>query len=82
MVQKRNWFIAKLYKMAARSFPLEGLTPFDYGWILSSNFLTIKWFDVEQVPEVIDKIEYRDDSDTEDSDVDDSDEKSKSDSEI
>ena len=42
---KRCWLIAKLYKMAAQPFPLEGLTPFDYRCILSSNFLTVKWFD-------------------------------------
>ena len=30
MVQKWSWFIANLYKMAAQSFLLEGLTPFDY----------------------------------------------------
>ena len=82
MVQKLSWFIAKLYKMAAQLFPLEGLTSFDYGWTLSSNFLTVKWFDVEQVPDVNDKIEYKDDSDAKDSDIDDSDEESESDSEI
>ena len=71
MVQNRSWFIAKLYKVAAQSFALEGLTPYDYGWTLSSNFLTVKWFDVEQVPDVIGKIEYRDDSDAEDSDIND-----------
>ena len=47
MVQNRSWFIAKLYKMAAQPFALEGLTPYGYGWTLSSNFLTVKWFDVE-----------------------------------
>ena len=82
MVQKVSWFIAKLYKLAAQPFPLQGLTPFDYGWTLSSNFLTVNWFDAEQVPDVIDKIEYKDDSDAEDSDIDDSDEESESDSEI
>ena len=82
MLQKRSWFIAKLYKMAAQPFPLEELTPYDYCWTLSSNFLTVKWFDVEQVPDIIGKIEYRDDSDTEDSDIDDSDEESERDSEI
>ena len=62
--------------MAARPFLLECLTPFDYSWTLSSNFLTVKWFEGEQVPDVIDKIEYRDDSDAEESDIDDSDEES------
>ena len=68
--------------MAAQPFPLEGLTPFDYGWALSSNFLTVKWLDVEQVSDVIDKIKYKDDSDDEDSDIDDSDQESESDGEI
>ena len=74
--------MAKLYKMAAQPFPLEGLTPLDYGWTLSSNFLTVKQFDGEQMPDVFDKIGYRDDSDAEDKDIGDSDEESKSDSEI
>ena len=74
--------MAKLYKMAAQPFPLEGLTPLDYGWTLSSNFLTVKQFDGEQMPDVVDKIGYRDDSDAEDKDIGDSDEESKSDSEI
>ena len=55
--------------MAVQPFPLEGLTPLDYGWALSNNVLTIKWFDGRQVPEVIDKIEYRDDSDAKDNDI-------------
>ena len=67
--------------MAAQPFPLEPLTPLDYGRTLSSNFLTVKWFDGEQMPDIIDKIEHRDDSDAEDSDIDDSDEESESDSE-
>ena len=68
--------------MAAQPFSLEWLTPLDYGWTPSSKFQTVKWFDGEQVPDVIDKNEYRDDSDAEDSDIDDSDEESESDSEI
>ena len=79
---KRSWFILKLYKMAAQPFPLEGLTPLDYGWTLSTNFLTVKWFDEKQVSNVIDKIRCRGDSDAKDSDIDDSDEESESDSEI
>ena len=79
---KQSWLIAKLNKMALQPFPLEGLTPIYYGWTLSINFLTVKWFDGEQVPDRIDKIEYRDDSDAEDSETDDSDEESESDSEI
>ena len=74
--------MAKLYKMAAQPFPLEGLTPLDYGWTLSSNFLTVKQFDGKQLPGVIDKIEHRDDSDAEDKDIEYSVEESKSDSEI
>ena len=35
------------------------LTPIDYDWILSKdgNFLSIKWFEGEQVPTEIDEIE-------------------------
>ena len=68
--------------MAAQSFLQEGLISFDYGCAQSSNFLTFKWFDGEQVPDIIDKIEYRDDSDGEDSDIEDSDKEGESDSEI
>lgn len=82
VVQKQSQFIVKLYKIAAQPFPLEGLTPFDYGWTLSRNLLTVKWFDGEEVPDVADKIECRGGSDPEDSDIDYSDEESKSDSEI
>ena len=67
--------------MAAQPFPLEALTPLDYGRTLSSNFLAVKWFDGEQMLDIIDKIEHRDDSDAENSDIDDSDEESESDSE-
>ena len=42
--------------MTAQPFSLERLTPLDYGWTLSSNFQTVKWFDGEQVPDVIGKI--------------------------
>ena len=79
---KRSWFTAKLYKIVAQTFPLEGLTPLDYGQTQSSNFLKIKWFDREQVLDIFDKIENRDNSDTEDIDIDDSDEDSNNDSEI
>lgn len=68
--------------MAAQPFALEGLTPIDYGWTLSSNFLGVKWFDVEEVPNVIGKIENNDNSEAENSDIDDSDEESESDREI
>ena len=44
--------------------------------------MTVKWFNEEQIPDVIDRVEYRDDSDAEDSDIDDSDEEYESDSEI
>ena len=40
--------------------------------------MTIKWFDGQQVPEVIYKIQYRDDSDDEPSYIEDSDEESES----
>ena len=34
------------------------LTPIDYGWILSNdgNFLSVKWFEGQQVPKEIDEI--------------------------
>ena len=44
--------------------------------------MKIKWFDREQVLDIIDKIENRVNSDTEDIDIDDSDEDSNNDSEI
>ena len=31
-----------IQQMAAKPFPLQGLAPLDYGWTLSSNFLTVK----------------------------------------
>ena len=68
--------------MVVQPFSLEGLTRLDYGWTLLSNFLTIKWFDGEQVFDVTDKIEFRDNSDTENSDIDDTDEERDIDSEI
>ena len=67
--------------MAAQPLALEGLTPINYGWLLS-NFLGVKWFDVEEVPNVIGKIENNDNSEAENSDIDDSDEESESDCEI
>lgn len=79
---KRSWFIAKLYKMSPQPSPLKRLTALDYGWTLSNNFLTVKWFDGKQMSNVIDKIEYIDDSNTEDGEIDDSDEESESDSNI
>lgn len=63
--------------MKAHFFPLEGLTPLDYGGVLSSNLLAIKCLDV-----VTDEIDYRDDSDVGDSDTNDSDEESENDTEI
>ena len=71
---KRNWFIDNLYKMTVQLFPIEGLTPLGLRWTLPSNLLTIKWFDAEQVSDVIDQIEYKDESGAEDSDIDDPDE--------
>ena len=67
--------------MAAQPLALEGLTPINHGWLLS-NFLGVKWFDVEEVPNVIGKIENNDNSEAENSDIDDSDEESESDREI
>lgn len=79
---KRSWFTAKPYKIVAQTFPLEGLTPLDYGQTQSSNFLKIKWFDREQVLYINDKIENRDNSDTVNIDIEDSDEDSNNDSKI
>ena len=56
--------------MAPQPLLQEGLAPLNYDQTLSTDFLTIKWFDEEQVPDVIHKIEYRDDSDAGDSDND------------
>ena len=81
LIQHIKWSLF-IVKIAAQPFSQEELTPLDYGWKLSTSFLTAKRFDEEQVPDVIHKIEYRDDSDAEDSDNDDSDGENESDSKI
>ena len=48
---KRSWFIAKLYKNAAVADPLANYTLLDYGFELIDNYVRIKWFDGEQVPQ-------------------------------
>ena len=48
---KRSWFIAKLYKNAAVADPLANYTLLDYGFELIDNYVHVKWFDVEQVPQ-------------------------------
>ena len=48
---KRDWYIAKLYRSASEAYPMNELTPIDYGWKLldASNFLTFMWFKGQQV---------------------------------
>ena len=48
---KRSWFIAKLYKNAAVADPLANYALLDYGFELIDNYVRIKWFDGEQVPQ-------------------------------
>ena len=48
---KRSWFIAKLYKNAAVADPLANYTLLDYGFELIDNYVHVKWFDGEQVPQ-------------------------------
>ena len=48
---KRSWFIAKLYKNAAVADPLANYTLLDYGFELIDNYVNVKWFDGEQVPQ-------------------------------
>ena len=48
---KRSWFIAKLYKNAAVAAPLANNTLLDYAFELIDNYVHVKWFDDEQVPQ-------------------------------
>ena len=48
---KRSWFIAKLYKNAAVADPLANYTLLDYGFELTDNYVHVKQFDGEQVPQ-------------------------------
>ena len=48
---KRSWFIAKLYKNAAVADPLANNTILDPGFEFIDNYVHIKWFGGEQVPQ-------------------------------
>ena len=48
---KRSWFIAKFYKNAAVADPLANYTQLDYGFELIDNYVHVKWFGREQVPQ-------------------------------
>ena len=48
---KRSWFIAKLYKNAAVADSLANYTLLDNGFELIDNYVHVKWFDGEQVPQ-------------------------------
>ena len=56
---KRSWFIAKLYNNAAVADPLANNTQLDYAFELIDNYVHVKWFDDEQVPQGVE-----DDDDT------------------
>ena len=55
---KRAWFVARLYKTATDAYPCCDYTPLDFGWCLSrcKEFLEVKWFEGEQVPEELEQI--------------------------
>ena len=78
---KRSCYIARLYKTACDAYPAFDLFPIDYGYKLSENgeSLEMHWFDGNQTPDIIEKLEIDGDegnnSDEDDADVDDSDSK-------
>ena len=62
---KRAWFIAKLYKTAATTYPARDFTEVDYRWKGNNKFFYIKWLEGEQAPSAIKRIEDVDISDDE-----------------
>ena len=48
---KRSWFIEKFYKNAAVADSLASYTLLDNGFELIDNYVHLKWFDSEQVPQ-------------------------------
>ena len=48
---KRSWFIGKLYKSAAVADRLVNYSLLDYGFDLIDNYVHVKWFEGEQVPQ-------------------------------
>ena len=55
---KRSWFIAKLYKNATVADPLANYTLLDYGFELTGNYVHVKQFDGEQVPQGAEDSDY------------------------
>lgn len=64
---KRAWYIAKLYKPASETCPMNELTRIDYGWKLLevSNLLIVTCFEGQQVPQEIEDVQAQDESDDE-----------------
>ena len=48
---KRSWFIENFYKNAAVADSLANYTLLDNGFELTDNYVHVKWFDGEQVPQ-------------------------------
>ena len=48
---KRSWFIAKFYKNAAVADSLANYNLLDYGFELIDNYVHVKQFDGEQIPQ-------------------------------
>ena len=62
---RRTWYIAKLYKNATASDPVEGYTPLDYGFELVHGSIQVRWYCGEQVPR---EVEEDDDVDEDEND--------------
>ena len=48
---KESWYIVKLYKNAAVADLLANYILFDYGFEVIDDYVHVKWFDAEQVPQ-------------------------------
>ena len=76
---KLSCYVAHLYTAANYAYPAFDLFPIDYGYKLSENGESLKmhWFDGNQTPDSVEKLEIDGDegsnSDEDDADVDDSD---------
>ena len=76
---KMSCYVAHLYTAANYAYPAFDLFPIDYGYKLSENgeSLEMHWFDGNQTPDSIEKLEIDGDegnnSDEDDAEVDDSD---------
>ena len=48
---KWAWLVARLYKNASVTDPLENCSLLDFGYELIDNLVQVNWFDGDQVPE-------------------------------